>query len=377
MNADLSMTAIGVMTSGLCGLLAVFLLAVRGPLRPANRFLAGFLLLTAVDVVGWAWRLFPVGLQEWLIFRQPLGWFQAPLFYAYALALCFPERSARPHLIGGVAAVAVSALSLAPRALAMASGAPFDTDLDLVANSLAGEAQYYAYAAAMVVLLIRYRQTYRRTRSNPDDRTFAWLATVVGVSLTAHALVFAKSLAGVAEHAALYSALNVVVALIAVSLTCALTLTALFRQDLFLGVAPEPDLPARADPPPASVPFPSSPDDPDRIAVRRLEAFMAAHEPFLDPSLTVRGLARRLGMGQRELSVLINQRMGVHFFDFVNRYRVDKAAALLADPALAEANVLEIALQSGFNTKSSFNAAFSRHRGETPTAHRRRARGGA
>jgi AraC-like DNA-binding protein len=369
-DSDLLMTAIGVMTSGLCLLLAVFLLAVRGPLRPANRFLAGFLLLTAVDLVGWAWRLFPAGLQEWLIFRQPLGWLQAPLFYVYAAALCFPGRPVRAHLIGGVAAVAISALSLIPRALAMASGAPFETDLDLVANSVAGHLQYYAYAAAMIVLLVRYRQAYRRTRSNPDDVTFVWLAAVLGVSLAAHSLVLAKSVAGIADRAAAYSALDVVVGLVAVAISCALTLTALFKQDLFLGVSPEPDAPAR----PESPAPPARPDPAEALAIARLEAFMAAQEPFLDPSLTVRGLARRLGMGQRELSILINQRMGVHFFDFVNRYRIDKAAALLADPAMAGASVLEIALQSGFNTKSSFNAAFSRHRGETPTAHRLRAR---
>lgn len=367
MDSDLLMTAIGVMTSGLCLLLAIFLLAVRGPLRPANRFLAGFLLLTAVDLVGWAWRLFPAGVQEWLVFRQPLGWLQAPLFYAYAAALCFPDRPVRTHLIGGVAAVAISALSLVPRALAMASGAPVPTDLDLLANSVGGHVQYYAYAAAMILLLVRYRQAYRRTRSNPDDVTFVWLAAVLGVSLAAHSLVLAKSVAGIAEHAAAYSALDVGVGLVAVAISCALTLTALFKQDLFLGVSPEPDVPPRP-------PSPAPPEPAEAQAIARLEAFMAAQEPFLDPSLTVRGLARRLGMGQRELSVLINQRIGVHFFDFVNRYRIDKAAALLADPALAEANILEIALQSGFNTKSSFNAAFSRHRGETPTAHRLRAR---
>lgn len=367
MDSDLLMTAIGVMTSGLCLLLAVFLLAVRGPLRPANRFLAGFLLLTAVDMVGWAWRLFPVELQEWLVFRQPLGWLQAPLFYAYALALCFPGRSVRAHLIGGVAAVAVSALSLAPRAVALASGAPFDTDLDLIANSVGGHLQYYAYAGAMILLLVRYRQAYRRTRSNPDDITFAWLAAVLGVSLAAHSLVLAKSVAGIAERAAAHSALDVAVGLVAVAITCALTLTALSRQDLFLGASPEPDAPPRAQ-------SPAPPDPAEALAIARLEAFMTGQEPFLDPSLTVRGLARRLGMGQRELSILINQRMGVHFFDFVNRYRVDKAAGLLADPSMADASILEIALQSGFNTKSSFNAAFSRHRGETPSAHRLRAR---
>src|SRR3546814_11800288 len=77
-------------------------------------------------------------------------------------------------------------------------------------------------------------------------------------------------------------------------------------------------------------------------------------------------------MGQRELSCLINQQLGVHFFDFVNRYRVEKAAAVLIDPAKHEMSVLEIASETGFNTKSSFNAAFSKHLGSTPTEYRQR-----
>src|SRR3546814_13921561 len=77
-------------------------------------------------------------------------------------------------------------------------------------------------------------------------------------------------------------------------------------------------------------------------------------------------------MGQRELSCLINQQLGVHFFDFVNRYRVEKAAAVLIDPAKHEMSVLEIAFETGFNTKSSFNAAFSKHLGSTPTEYRQR-----
>src|SRR3546814_7809640 len=99
---------------------------------------------------------------------------------------------------------------------------------------------------------------------------------------------------------------------------------------MFLGVAVEP---AVGRPGPV-VPDVLGPTDTEAIA--RVESFMEEQEPFLDPSLTIRSLARRLGMGQRELSCLINQQLGVHFFDFVNRYRVEKAAAVLIDPRSEE-----------------------------------------
>ena len=170
------------------------------------------------------------------------------------------------------------------------------------------------------------------------------------------------------------------VASFATVITTAFTLTALTRQHLFLGVpagtesaadaTPAPTDPAVVGPPSASLPAAVSTDP---VALARLEAFMAGEEPFLDPSLTIRSLARRLGWGQRELSQLLNQQLGVHFFDFINRHRVAKAAELLRDPALRDLTVLDIAHRAGFNTKSSFNTAFARHQGTTPTAYRREA----
>src|SRR3546814_5045901 len=95
--------------------------------------------------------------------------------------------------------------------------------------------------------------------------------------------------------------LEVVVALVAVAVICAMTLAALVRQDMFLGVAVEP---AVGRPGPV-VPDVLGPTDTEAIA--RVESYMEEQEPFLDPSLTIRSLARRLGMGQRELSSLITQ----------------------------------------------------------------------
>src|SRR3546814_14623647 len=75
-----------------------------------------------------------------------------------------------------------------------------------------------------------------------------------------------------------------------------MTLAALVRQDMFLGVAVEP---AVGRPGPV-VPDVLGPTDTEAIA--RVESYMEEQEPFLDPSLTIRSLARRLGMGKREVS---------------------------------------------------------------------------
>jgi AraC-like DNA-binding protein len=72
-------------------------------------------------------------------------------------------------------------------------------------------------------------------------------------------------------------------------------------------------------------------------------------------------------MNPKELSVLINQHLNQHFFDFVNEYRIEEEKLLLKNPEKKEFTVLDILYEVGFNSKSSFNTAFKKHTGLTPT----------
>src|SRR3546814_727656 len=298
--AELILTSVGVLSTCLCILLAVFLLIANGPLKPANRFLAGFLFLTAVDMIGWAAALLPTAWRELLPYRLPFAYLQMPLLYAYAVSLCFPARRSVRHLIGGIVAALACAITLVPLPEGVASSLLPGSGFNRVVNSIALHLQFYVYILLMGVVLAQYRLAYRQSHSNPDTLTFKWLAVVVGVSFFAHTLVLVKSLAWLGHWSAAPT-LEVVVALVAVAVICAMTLAALVRQDMFLGVAVEP---AVGRPGPV-VPDVLGPTDTEDIA--RVASYMAEQEPFLDPSLTIRRLARRRGMGQRELSSLITQ----------------------------------------------------------------------
>lgn len=95
----------------------------------------------------------------------------------------------------------------------------------------------------------------------------------------------------------------------------------------------------------------------------RLIAFMREQKPYLDPDLSTGRLAKRCGLPAIELSNLINQRHGTHFFDFANQHRIDHAKALLVE---TDQSVTEIVYASGFNAKSSFNTACRKHTGKPP-----------
>jgi AraC-like DNA-binding protein len=78
-------------------------------------------------------------------------------------------------------------------------------------------------------------------------------------------------------------------------------------------------------------------------------------------------------MNSRDLSVLINQNLHQHFFDFINEYRINAAKEILRNPSKKEFTILEILYEAGFNSKYSFNTAFKKHTGLTPTQFRKTA----
>ncbi len=95
--------------------------------------------------------------------------------------------------------------------------------------------------------------------------------------------------------------------------------------------------------------------------------WMSRHRPYLNPELTLGELAVQLDMHPNQLSRIINSRIGKNFNDFVNEYRVDAFKAALADPAKAHLSLLGMALESGFNSKATFNRAFRKHTGLSPS----------
>jgi AraC-like DNA-binding protein len=105
--------------------------------------------------------------------------------------------------------------------------------------------------------------------------------------------------------------------------------------------------------------------------VDRLTQFMKEEKPYLEPTLSLQELAFRLNVPPRELSILINHHLSKHFFDFVNDFRIDHAKDILSDPNKQDLTILEILYEVGFNSKSSFNSAFKKVTGFTPTQFRK------
>ncbi len=93
---------------------------------------------------------------------------------------------------------------------------------------------------------------------------------------------------------------------------------------------------------------------------------------FLDPELTPIDMERKTGIKAYYISQTLNTAFDKNFNEFVNAYRVREAQRLLSDPKESYKTVLALGLESGFNSKSSFNRVFKNHTGLTPSQYQKK-----
>ena len=99
---------------------------------------------------------------------------------------------------------------------------------------------------------------------------------------------------------------------------------------------------------------------------QKLLEFMDTKKPYLEPKLNLGDLAKQLEISPNQLSQVINQKEQANFHDFVNRYRIEEFINQAKQNR--QYSLLAIALDSGFNSKSSFNSVFKKQKGMTPSA---------
>ena len=109
------------------------------------------------------------------------------------------------------------------------------------------------------------------------------------------------------------------------------------------------------------------PEQAQMLAVK-LETIITRDELFQDPDLKLSDLAKTANIPSHQLSQLLNDNLGMSFSAYLNSYRIKAACLLLSGDSPLKLE--EIGYQVGFNSKSTFYAAFKKHLGTTPTLYR-------
>ena len=92
---------------------------------------------------------------------------------------------------------------------------------------------------------------------------------------------------------------------------------------------------------------------------------------YSEPELKMNEVADLLGVTSHALSQIINEKFDKSFVDFVNEFRVNEFKKRVSSINGEKTNILSIAMEVGFNSKSAFNAAFKKITNQTPSNYKK------
>jgi TolB-like protein/AraC-like DNA-binding protein len=102
------------------------------------------------------------------------------------------------------------------------------------------------------------------------------------------------------------------------------------------------------------------------IQLKKLMDYIETEKPYLDAQLSLGSLAENLQLHPNKLSWLINEKTGMNFNEFINQFRLAHFKEIALDTKKSHLTILGLAFESGFNSKTVFNAYFKKAEGTTP-----------
>jgi len=102
--------------------------------------------------------------------------------------------------------------------------------------------------------------------------------------------------------------------------------------------------------------------------VRQLKSLIEDQQLFLRRELRLKDLADELDISIHYLSQSINENLNQNFFELINHYRIEAAKSEITKAS--KKSILQVAFEVGFNNKASFNNAFKKHVGMTPSRYK-------
>jgi AraC-like DNA-binding protein len=333
---------IDVLGAGAALPVALALLARRRTRKPAAVWLAAALVSMSIDLINHV--LLSAGVPSLPLAQvaYPLGFAHVPLLYLYVRAMLGQPPLSRaalalhalPFLVMLALCARVATVGWFYAHLGRYTERVFETLQQL---------QQFCYALAIYRNYRRHRADVASEYATLDGRVQLWMRNfAVGVAVLAGA-AFVNSASGRHVLHDLYFGTALLLLYIA-----------------YVGLADPVVFALEQRVAPTKAPL--GPDQAPKL--KQLLDLMTTERPYLDSTLTLTKLARRAGLGRTELSALINNGLGRNFFDFVNEYRVAAARQQLCERP--DVGILDVAFAVGFNSKSTFYAAWGRFEKGSP-----------
>ena len=373
-----------------CGTLILFIISLvvakKGKLL-ADYILIAWLFVFLLNV----FTLFLIGqdgyspklLSEKLLFEfsEASIFLHGPFFWFYTLALTQPkfalEKKYLVHVI-----LFVASFSLLVRGAILEGSVSFNIRKWLILLKMLS---LVIYTLAVIIQLRRHRKSIRNIFSNTEEKQLNWIYFLCWGILTIWFVACTSLVVSVLLNISTLQNINLFPNL---AICCFIYLMGFFgvRQNSIFVKIKSPN-----NPTPAAGNHPGAKEEmilphfqkykrsglnranADNIYNNLIEC-MGKQKPYLNPDISLFNLAELLSVQSNHLSQVINEKENQSFFDYINGYRVKAVKDLIMAGKLQEHTLLGIALDCGFNSKASFNRAFKKSTGLTPTEYKNQIR---
>ena len=337
---------------------------MKTPHKTSNQIFVFFLIIIAIDISEPLITQITDGPSNLGMFRNTVAFLQIPAFYLYVLSVCYSDFKWKSkyflHLV------------LAPRFywVNLASKLDFiairQNMVELQSTHWLFHFQILFYFTAVFLLLRKAKKLYLENNSEGNLDSYKWLFQLTSVLAVLYVIVIIKNIFKFSDYPYISDWIKIGILVSQLFIICWYLYKALNNPGLFRNINSRLKLVS-------DIISDAQKIEPEILNedLVKLKKYMIDEKPFLDPALTIQDISKKMNVPVRELSVLINHQLRQHFYDFVNTYRIENAMAILKDPAKSKVTILEILYEVGFNSKSSFNTAFKKHTGTTPTEFRK------
>jgi AraC-like DNA-binding protein len=211
-------------------------------------------------------------------------------------------------------------------------------------------------------IIRRYRERLKSYYSGSGHPELKWLRFLLILSLIAYSLISALYMVDSAMNLMPFKILQVLGFAIASTFIIIIGFFGLRQGDLFSS-----SIQSKSNTEPSGkIPLTGVVKG-DKDFVATLLEYMREKKPYLNPELNLDSLSNSLKVNQDYLSGVLNGSLNMNFYDFVNHYRVEEFKSLCRDPEKRKLTIIALAMDSGFNSKATFNRVFKKSAGITPS----------
>ncbi|MBS7256488.1 helix-turn-helix domain-containing protein [Flavobacterium branchiicola] len=357
--------------------LAFFLFAVKTKHKTSNSLFAAFLILQAIDT---SQTLFDLVIHEPSnlgMLRGLCAFLQIPVLYLYVLSVCYSDFKLKPKHLIHVLPFLIANLVLLPRFYAVDTASKinliknYQNSIEIQFNHILIHVQLIVYIIAVFMVLRKAKKLYLENCAGTSISSYNWLFQFAVLMTILYSAAILKNIFKFSDYPNISEWIKIGLLVFQLFIVCWYLFKALNNPDLFKSVDSKLQLVSDIvleEKNKEQLPVSEKEYNEELL---KLQQYMAEEKPFLDPSLTIQDVSKGIAIPVRDLSLLINHKLEQHFYDFINTYRIESAMNILKDATKSKVTILEILYDVGFNSKSSFNTAFKKHTGFTPTDYRK------